>query len=431
MATDKQPDSQPADNRGAWRIDRPGRPKPFGVQWRERVFDERLAREVTRRPTEFFASVSDREHRLSEVIRDKHAGRDLQFTRTEQDQWRAFQAASKGVDWQTVLAGYHQAQALSGAKPCRETVQSWVTTYLAHCQVLVDRNEMSKDSYRHKKRFLGEFAAGFGHGLLDRLDAAEAEKWIDGLGFASAATFNSVRKILFACLNRACRLRIIRENPLGTIAERTAFVDNREKILHPWEAAALFTFALKNKNFLRMIGLGALEAFAGLRFTSAFRLEKKDLNIEERGILLPAFKLKTGMHDGSRHYIDTRTLPGLDNLWAWVERAPADAWTMTPRQYLELKSMWFTAAAVRHPPNCLRKSFATYDLAAHQNPGRTSFILGHQDQELLWNTYKGNATTAAARVYQSIAPGTARKIARAGQQRDWNPPRTAPARAGG
>lgn len=429
MATDNQPDSQPGDShRGVWRVDRPGRPKPFGVQWREKIFDERLTREVTRRPTEFFASAAERDARLLEIAKDKLEGRSTQLTRAEEAQWRAFQAASAGVPWQQVLAGYHQAQALTGAKPCSETVEAWRVTYLAACQRLVDRGEMSPDTYRHKKKFLGDFAASFGHGLLDRVDAAKTEKWIDELGYTSPATFNSVRKILFAYFNRAVALRIIRENPIATMAERVAIVDNREKILHPWEAATLFAFALKRPDFRRMIGLGALEAFAGLRFTSAFRLEKKDLNIAERGILLPAFKLKTGMHDGSRHYIDTRTLPGLDNLWAWIEAAPAEAWTMTPRQYLELKSTWFIAAGVRHPSNCLRKSFATYDLVAHQNPGRTAFILGHQDQELLWNTYKGNATTAAGRVYQSIAPVNAAEIAGAGQQRDWNPPQKAPAR---
>jgi len=70
----------------------------------------------------------------------------------------------------------------------------------------------------------------------------------------------------------------------------------------------------------------ALEAFAGLRFSSAARLVKADVDFAEEGITLPAAKIKTR----KRHYIDG--LP--DNLWKWLRAAPEEAWSLTERQYL-------------------------------------------------------------------------------------------------
>ena len=56
----------------------------------------------------------------------------------------------------------------------------------------------------------------------------------------------------------------------------------------------------------------------------------------------------------SRHYIDG--LPA--NLWAWLKAAPADAWTLTERQYLALKSQAFTLAQVTSPGTCCAIRFA-------------------------------------------------------------------------
>lgn len=84
---------------------------------------------------------------------------------------------------------------------------------------------------------------------------------------------------------------------------------------------------------------------------------------------------------------------------------------MLPRLYMRLKSELFIVAYVPHPWNCLRHGFATHDIAANKNPGRTATILCHKDQDELWEHYYGIATHKEGILYQHITPATCGKIA--------------------
>lgn len=166
------------------------------------------------------------------------------------------------------------------------------------------------------------------------------------------------------------------------------------EILTVEQAAQLFAYARKHQR--DAIGRLALEAFAGLRFSSAFRLEKSDINFDDRGILLPAHKLKTER----RHYIDG--LP--DNLWEWLRVTNDGCWAMEGSEWMHLKSRLFVDAKVPHPRNCLRHSFCTYHVAAYKNPGLTATILCHRNQQKLWQAYNGNAKQADGVKYFEIRP---------------------------
>jgi hypothetical protein len=134
------------------------------------------------------------------------------------------------------------------------------------------------------------------------------------------------------------------------------------------------------------------------------RLEKSDVNVSDRGILLPAKKLKTGMRTGRRHYIDG--LP--DNLWDWMKLAQDRTWALSERQYMRHKSNLFTDAAIPHPKNCLRHSACTYHVAAFKDPGKTATMLCHTDQSMLWSTYNGRATQTSGLAYFAITPESCR-----------------------
>mgnify|MGYP002134221204 CR=1 FL=1 len=381
------------------------------MQWREKVWDEGLGREVTRRASEFFARVEDREKRYLAVAAAKQANESTGPGRAELRQWRAFMTAAAGVPWQTILAGYHAHLDSTGRKPCTETVASWGETYLEEQKAKLARGDLSADSERHKRRALTELVSRLGHMPLDRIRAGEVEKMIDAMGNGHGPTFNGYRKIYFAFFNRAVEARVLRENPIAEMKSRRFVIDNTTRILTPQQTAQLFHFAMGHPTFGKIIGRLALEFFLGVRFSSSYRASEADINAAERTVKLPADKLKTGMESGVSHMVDTNNFPGLDPLWEWLAIAPKEGWNLEPREYMGLKSGLFTAAGVPHPQNCARKSFATYDLAAWRNPGRTAYILGHVDQEELWNDYKGNATQAAAQLYQRIAPTTARQIA--------------------
>ena len=101
-----------------------------------------------------------------------------------------------------------------------------------------------------------------------------------------------------------------------------------------------------------------------------------------------------------------------EQFWEWMAITPEECWSLTPREYLGLKSRLFVVANVPHPPNCLRHGFCTYDIAANKNPGRTATRLCHTDQEELWEHYNGEATSEAGKKYQRITPTTAAEIAK-------------------
>ena len=152
-----------------------------------------------------------------------------------------------------------------------------------------------------------------------------------------------------------------------------------------------------------------MEAFAGLRFSSAFKLEKHDVNFVDKGILLPAHKLKTGKgRGGRRRYIDK--LP--ENLWSWLAVTNDACWALQSSDWMHLKSDLFTKAKVPHPHNSLRHSFATHHMAWQGDAARTAAILCHKDQQELWEHYNGCATSVAGAAYFTITPLTAAAMAK-------------------
>lgn len=153
----------------------------------------------------------------------------------------------------------------------------------------------------------------------------------------------------------------------------------------------------------RSIGRLAMEAFAGLRFTSAARLTKEDIKADRHGIEMPAAKHKSG----ERQFIED--LP--ENVWQWIKHAPAAGWKLTWWAYRADKRAMFEAAGLKGDEekdaasrNVLRHSFASYHVALHRDPGKTALILTHRNQQMLWRHYKGRASQADGKRYFEIAP---------------------------
>lgn len=395
---------------GVWHIDRPGRPSPFGVQWRETEWDPAAGggtgAEVERRKTKFFETAEKRDAHAANLRRQRKRGTLHTATRFEIDEWRAFAAATNATPWTEVVAGWRAWQMHTGVKQCDVTVAKAVEDAIAAAELLAAKEvpDLSPDSLRQKRHKLNLFADQFGHLFLHQVEAQEVEAWIDDFDdVRTEATFNNYRKHIRALFSAYRESGMIQSNPIDGVRKRDDSTD-AIGILTPEETAHLFQFCAKSDRYRCVIGRFALEAFVGLRFSSGCRLEKKDINFEDRGVLLPKRKLKTR----KRHYIDG--MPA--QVWDWLAITPDDCWDLEPRRYMQLKSSAFIEAGVPHPKNCFRHSFCTYDVAAHKNPGRTAYFLCHEDQDLLWSRYKGNATEAAGKLYQSITPATAAKVAK-------------------
>jgi site-specific recombinase XerD len=144
------------------------------------------------------------------------------------------------------------------------------------------------------------------------------------------------------------------------------------------------------------IGRLALEAFGGLRFSSAARLRRGELLFKEKGIVMPGRKHKSGR----RHYVDE--FPS--NLWAWLKHAPEACWDLPERIYRDQKAAAFERAKVNNPGNVLRHSFCTYHISQYKDAARTAVLLTHQRPAMLYQHYKGMASAVDGVKYFAIKP---------------------------
>jgi integrase len=327
------------------------------------------------RKTEFFKDATDRDRRAATIRKEKRKGAlVLVPTRAESQEWAAFRAAIGDADWRDVVAAWKRG----GGVTSKLTVAQAVERYLAEQDERLTEKKIALVTHKKNCPKAKAFGADFASYSVSRVESEEIEEWIDDLGFEAAETFNTYRKVIhavFECVKKECP-----HNPASDIELRDDGGDI--ETISVDDTARLLGYALTH--FPAVVPRLALEIFAGLRFSSASRIEKKDINFEDKGILLPRNKIKTGQ----RHYIDK--LPKV--LWKWLALANDATWALTGREYLRTKSRCFNEAKVPHPHNCLRHGFCTYHLAAFKNPGLTSTILCHRDQELLWTTYNGRAT---------------------------------------
>jgi site-specific recombinase XerD len=370
------------------------RPRPFGVVWKV----------GGRERSEWYADSKDRDKRFDALSKERKRGTLTSvLRRSEVEEYRAIKSAIGSTPWQDVVAGWREHLQSQGKSVCDLTIRDACEKYLAEAEALFKSGRLAADTMRHKRQKIRAFSDAFGSNRLDQVTGEEISTWIEeDLGFVNGETFDSWRRHLRALFAKFGRF--VRDNPLDEVDVRGGASDY-VNILSVRDTARLFAYALEHKRVA--IGRLALEAFAGLRFGSSTRLEKADIHFEDKGILLPAHKLKTGMVDGRRHYVDG--FPA--NLWMWLDVATPDAWTLTGSDWMHIKSDLFTAAEVPHPRNCLRHSFATYHIAACKDPGRIAFLLCHRNQDKLWSNYRGNAEESWGKRYFDIAPETVRLIA--------------------
>ena len=291
--------------------------------------------------------------------------------------------------WNQFLAYEEQ---LGGLENFPEVVKVWnehggqgggelVADAVAHFLNEKDRQGVSLDTWQRYDRLLKNLMKEFPAARMGDFEADVLTEWIDeqlwrGKPF-EAVTKNNWRKWLRAFFQVIVKRRKLRWNPVDEIVQWG-------EVQKP---VGILTLAECRKLFKANRGRLALEAFAGLRYSSAKRLVKGDINFEDEGIVLPANQLKTAR----RIYVDG--FP--ENVWEWLRVAPAACCKLTERQYQEEKVRAFEATGIPHPDNCLRHSFCTYHVAKFKNVGKTATLLCHTNLKTLTRHYRGNATSSA------------------------------------
>jgi len=354
---------------------RPGR--PYGVQWR---IDGRAK-------TKTFATAEQQIEFAKDLAGGVKASGTAAFhlDPDEARTWRAFRAdIGPDVDLEAVKACWRRY----GAQRQALTVRDAVAQFLA----AKDASGLERAAASHYAVALARLTAKMGNTDVAAVDREEVAAWVSGLGMSawSARTHSKRARELFGWLKRS---RLITDNPCDGL-EPTRVIQKEAEILSVDQGRALFTENLHQPP--ELLGRLALEAFAGLRFGSAATIQPADIAWDQRGIALPADRIKT------RKRVFITRLP--DNLWAWLGRSfIAGPWKMTPRQYLEAKGEAFAVAKIPHPRNCLRHSAATYLVARDGEVGKAATMLCNSEK-MIRQHYLGRASEADGAAWFRISP---------------------------
>jgi len=323
-----------------------------------------------------------------EVMRKGRVSAANELTPAELEMWREFRKATRRAPLPEILAVWNAHQKLVNGMPIGEMRDR----FLAARQ----QEDTSPSMNLWLRNYVGRFLEGRD---LDQaanlITPQDVRDWIEALaakGLARTTVHHHLRT-LSMFFKRCVAEGWMHRNPCSAIQFRRKHSEEIQ-VLSLEDARKLF----KEAEGTRMAGMIALEAFGGLRASSAFRVALADINFAERTILLPAAKHKTG-----RRYLQEK-LP--ENLWAWLEQAkriPGSFGCSSP-VYSKEKAALFARAGVLNPGNILRHSFCSFHVALYGDAGRTALLMQHAGQQMLYRHYRGLAKHAAAEEYFRIVP---------------------------
>jgi hypothetical protein len=384
MATEQQHEKQQEGNkwsppRGIRYSERAGLPRPYLLHWRG---PDGVRKCVA------YEDAKTREKAAKALIakRELNGRAVLNFKPAEWTLWEQFRTMIGTAD-PIEVARFWIAR---GGRTSGEsvTVAELVKRYL---DVRI-KEGVGKASLGHAKKDLARFCEKFGPLPASALDADAIREWISSLPFEASTKGTHIRRCS-TVFNWAIREDLLSKNPFQNI-ERPAISSDEVSILTVEDARKLFAAAKLHRP--HACARLALEAFAGLRNSTARSLAKDEIDFTAHGLRIPAAKIKTARPQ----YIDG--LP--ENLWAWLGTATDESWGHSGKEYERVKGEVFRLAGVKNPGNVLRHSFCSYHVAQHKDAARTAVILCHSSPRMLYQHYKGIATAADAADYFAIKP---------------------------
>ena len=166
------------------------------------------------------------------------------------------------------------------------------------------------------------------------------------------------------------------------------------EIMPPTHAALLLRYCAENRP--ELVPFVALRMFAGLRTTSAERIDWSEVKVGE-SLELPAVKVKTG-----RRLFLTGHPPVL---WDWLRPHAKPSGRIARTHYNVEVTAIARELGLPFPKNVCRHSFATYHLAAFRNLSETVLLLGHRSSpRLLWEHYNGRASKDEGAAWFALTP---------------------------
>ncbi|MDF9827503.1 site-specific recombinase XerD [Ereboglobus sp. PH5-5] len=421
MQTKRKPGSKPDANRGlsqqgvkrsrewvpprgmrySFRPER--KSAPFYLHWRKNGketalgFKDKASREIKARS-------------LAEA-RDAHGSEVLTFDPVLWRKYREFQAiVGEGVD--PVIVAHEWKKSKQGTARIESLVLTdAVTKYFA-----LRKSEQSwgRDAERHAEKHLKRLCDEHGAKRLSELSREEVREWMDGLvddegnpigPYSKKDHLKHVRTFFDYALRE--RWGAV-ENPCLLI--KPPKTEDGDPVVIPLRDA--FEFFKANRDE-RVVGRVALEAFGGIRYTTAGLIQKDAVNFENKGLRLVARIHKTGKKDGRTRYRQGHP----DNLWTWLAHTPESTWAMSALNYREGKRHAGIRAGIRPSDtsdaenqerirglrNVWRHSFISYHLAAFKNTPLTQYLAQHSNPKTT-EEYEGVADQTDAARYFLITP---------------------------
>lgn len=248
-----------------------------------------------------------------------------------------------------------------------------------------------------------------GDRMIDEVTRAEFREWLNTENLGAAARAGRVRAV-----KALWRWAIAQEPQLavnditGGLPTQSSRQSEDIRFLSVSECSSIMEGAGKYTAAL------ALMLFAGIRPEEIRSKDKppllwRHINIDERIIRIPGDIAKTGR---------ARLIEGLPNtVWQWLTVVVDQLPSNDPKLARQPICPYISVQAVRHakalagygpdnpwPSDALRHSFATYHVAAFNDPGLCAMLMGHEgNPTMLHRHYRGLATKKEAQRFWQIA----------------------------
>jgi len=361
---------------------RPETPGSWQVMWRTEI-GRRYKTFPSLAEANYFASEMQRQRREN-GFRVSHG----LMSPEELKDWSEFRKATNFAPLHELLSAWNDRQVLQSGLPIGELAAKFVA--------MRQSEGVSRANYTNAVKRLGRFVDFVGKKKpANSITPQEIRGWLEDLKKEdlSPKSINHHLRTLSMALGRSVAEGWILKNPC--VAVQGLKVEVGEVYVIPVEdAIKLF----KSAKGTRVAVYMALEAFAGLRFSSAYRIARDEINTVEKTIVLPAAKHKSGKR---------QILEGLpETIWAWIKAADdmGHDWRISRPVYDREKKAAFEKAGLTKYGNVLRHSFCSYHVALHRDAARTALLMQHTNQAMLYRHYKGLALKTDAEKYFAIMP---------------------------
>jgi integrase len=269
-----------------------------------------------------------------------------------------------------------------------------------------EKNDRRDRTVKDLKSRLGAFADGFLDRRMSELAVEEVKAWIDENEEWSARTRIHYLTKISQLFNYALKHNWVDANLVERI-DRPSADDSEPKIFTAGQAEKL----LENANGFGLLPYVALGLFAGLRSAELMRLDGKDVNFEERAIIV-------GQQVAKRR--SRRVVEMCDALYTWLSPLkPLHGPIVDVKQFRDNMDELRKAAELESwPHNGLRHSFGSYHLSFHGDAIRTAQQMGHRSSDVVYNHYKALVLKTEAEKFWNLKPKTQEEA----KKEMWAPP---------